>query len=408
MKAIIMAGGKGTRIRTINDEVPKPMIKIYGKPILEYQLISLSKQGIVDITIIVGYLGDKIVEYFGKGEKFGVNINYIKEETPLGTAGALYYLKDIINDDFIVVNGDIIFDIDVSRMYEYHKEKSAMVTLFTHPNDHPYDSSLIVTDTDGRIVEWISKENQRKIYKNRVNAGIHMFSQKIFQYLDVLGKKDMDRDLLQPLLEKEPIYAYDSPEYVKDMGTPERYHQVEDDIKKGLVNKRNLKTQQKAVFLDRDGVINKYVGYVTKPEQIELTEKICEKIIEYHKKGYLVIVITNQPVIARGDCTIEELESIHNYIETLLGKKGAYVDDIFYCPHHPHKGFDGEVIELKIDCDCRKPKPGLLLQAAKKYNINLEMSYMIGDSESDIQAGERAGCTAIWWDQIERYEIRPL
>ena len=104
------------------------------------------------------------------------------------------------------------------------------------------------------------------------------------------------------------------------------------------------------------------------------------------------IVITNQPVIARGEVTIPELQEIHNKMETLLGAEGAYLDDIYYCPHHPHKGYEGEVPELKIDCDCRKPKPGMLLKAAEDFNIDLTESWMIGDGENDVKAGKAAGC----------------
>ena len=108
--------------------------------------------------------------------------------------------------------------------------------------------------------------------------------------------------------------------------------------------------------------------------------------------GYLAIVVTNQPVIARGEVTVEQLQEIHNKMETLLGAEGAYLDAIYYCPHHPHKGYEGEVPELKIDCDCRKPKPGMLLKAAKDFNIDLSQSWMMGDGENDIKAGKAAGC----------------
>ena len=116
--------------------------------------------------------------------------------------------------------------------------------------------------------------------------------------------------------------------------------------------------------------------------------------------------MTNQPVIARGEVTFDELKNIHNKMETLLGNDGAYLDGIYYCPHHPHKGYEGEIPELKIDCDCRKPKPGMLLQASKDFNIDLNESWMIGDSDNDILAGENAGCkTARVTDEESLYDI---
>ena len=146
------------------------------------------------------------------------------------------------------------------------------------------------------------------------------------------------------------------------------------------------------IFLDRDGTINKYVGFLRNIDDFELLPTVAEAIKQINRSGYLAIVVTNQPVIARGEVTFAELNEIHNKMETLLGAEGAYLDGIYFCPHHPDSGFEGEVAELKIRCDCRKPKPGMLLQAAKDFNIDLTRSYMIGDGEHDRGAGEAAGC----------------
>ena len=206
------------------------------------------------------------------------------------------------------------------------------------------------------------------------------------------GKVDLDRQILKPLCGSGKMFCYDSPEYVKDMGTPERFHQVEADYKNGVVQAKNLHNKQKAIFLDRDGVINKHVGFLSQIDDFELIEGVSDAIRLINQSGYLAIVVTNQPVIARGEVTWDELHEIHRKMETLLGKDGAYIDGLYVCPHHPDKGFEGERPEYKFDCECRKPKPGLLLQAAQGFNIDLSLSYMIGDSESDIQAGHNAGC----------------
>lgn len=205
-------------------------------------------------------------------------------------------------------------------------------------------------------------------------------------------KVDLDRQLLKPLAGTGKMFCYDSPEYVKDMGTPERYDAVCEDYKAGRVSGKNLQNKQKAIFLDRDGTINKYVGFLRNINEFELLDGAADAIKKINASGYLAIVITNQPVIARGEVSFEELERIHNKMETLLGKKGAYLDAIYFCPHHPHKGYEGERPELKFDCDCRKPKPGMLLKAAQDFNIDLAQSWMIGDGENDIRAGQNAGC----------------
>lgn len=392
MKVVIMAGGKGTRIAEINADVPKPMITICGKPILQHQIECLEKQGLKDILLMIGHLGYQIEEYFGDGSEYGVKISYIKEDVPLGTAGALYYLKGIVEEDFLLINGDIIFDVDVKRFAQAHAENDGLATIFTHPNSHPYDSGVIVADVSGNVSRWLTKEEERLWYKNRVNAGLHMLSPEILEQFTEPKKTDLDRDILKPLISRRQLFVYDSPEYVKDMGTPERYYAVMRDIESGMVEQRNLSNKQKAIFLDRDGTINKYVGFLTDIKDMQLLDGTAEAIKRINESGYLAIVVTNQPVIARGEVSFEELEEIHNKMETLLGNEGAYLDDIFYCPHHPHKGYDGERPEYKIDCDCRKPKPGMLLQAAKKYNIDLQNSWMIGDGENDIEAGRNAGC----------------
>lgn len=392
MKIVIMAGGKGTRIAQVNATVPKPMIPIEGKPILEYQIETLKNQGYTDIILIVGHMGNVIQEYFGDGAEFGVQISYIIEEQPLGTAGALYFLKDEIKDDFLLLNGDIIFDVNIQKFLEYHCKQGTVATILTHPNSHPYDSGIIIADEKKRVINWLHKEDKRLWYKNRVNAGLHMLSPRIFDLFTEVKKCDLDRDILKPLIKDRELSVYDSPEYIKDMGTPDRYYAVIEDIKSGKVSAKNLKNKQKAIFLDRDGTINKYVGFLTDINEFELLDGVADAIQMINESGYLAIVVTNQPVIARGEVSVGELQEIHNKMETLLGQSGAYIDDIFYCPHHPHKGYEGERPEYKIECECRKPKPGMLFAAAEKYNIDLRESWMIGDGENDIEAGRNAGC----------------
>ena len=405
MKTVIMAGGKGTRIASVNAEVPKPMIPILGKPILEYQLECLRDQGYTDVVLVIGHLGHVVQNYFGDGSgispatgmPFGVNIEYVVETEPLGTAGALYLLKDRLNDDFLLLCGDVIFDIDVDRFYQFHKARGGVATLFTHPNSHPYDSGIIMADGAGRVTNWLHKEDPRQWYRNRVNAGLHFFSKRIFEQglFQELKKVDLDREVLKPLISTGELYVYDSPEYVKDMGTPDRFFAVSEDIKSGKVHSKNLSNAQKCVFLDRDGTLNKYVGFLRDIDELELLPCVAEAVRKINESGYLAIVVTNQPVIARGEVTVAQLQEIHNKLETLLGQEGAYVDAIYYCPHHPHKGYEGEIPELKIECDCRKPKAGMLLQAAREFNIDLASSFMVGDSESDAQCAINASCTPV-------------
>lgn len=401
MKTVIMAGGKGTRITSIASDIPKPMIKIEGMPVLEREIECLRVQGFTDIIITVSHLGNIIMDYFGDGSKvspvtgkpFGVKIEYYFEEQPLGNAGALFKIKDKLTDDFLLLNADSLFDIDFNRFVAYHREKGGLVTLFTHPNSHPYDSGLIIADESGAVISWLAKEDERpKYYRNRVNAGLHIISPEILEQNISTPKIDLDRQLLKPLANTGKMFVYDSPEYVKDMGTPDRFYSVCEDVRNGKVSARNLRNKQKAIFLDRDGTINKYVGFLRNIDDFELENGVVEAIKLINKSGYLAIVVTNQPVIARGEVSLTELQDIHNKMETLLGLEGAYLDGIYFCPHHPHKGYEGERPEYKIDCQCRKPKPGMLLKAAEDFNIDLSKSWMIGDGENDVVCGKNAGC----------------
>ncbi len=404
MKTVIMAGGKGTRIQSVVSDIPKPMIKIGKIPVLEYEIKNLVKQGFTDIIITVSHLGHIIKEYFGDGSFWGANITYYEEEYPLGNGGALFFLRRQLDSDFLLLNADVVFDVDFHRFVKFHKEKGGLVTLFTHPNSHPYDSGLIIADENGKVKKWLAKEEERpKYYKNLVNAGLHIINPAVLDMVDVGNiysrkteviseKIDLDRQILKPLVQMGQVFSYNSPEYVKDMGTPDRLQVVEKDFLTGRIKAKNLRNKQRAIFLDRDGTINIYKGFLRNIHDFELIQGIGDAIQRINEQGYLAIVVTNQPVIARGELSKEELEEIHNRMETELGREGAYLDGIYVCPHHPDKGYEGEVAELKFDCACRKPKPGMLLRAAKDFNINLEESWMVGDSESDIKAGRAAGC----------------
>lgn len=423
MKTIIMAGGKGTRISELFPDIPKPMIPIknkdgISKPVLEWEISSLRDQGFTDIILTVSHMADKIMDYFGDGSKLEVDIRYFVEETPLGNAGALFKLRDKLGSEpFLLLNADSIFDIDFNRIVDYHMQKKAesggLVTLFTHPNSHPYDSGLIIADENGAVSSWLTKEDDRPLYyKNRVNAGLHVIDPEVLdmtitrtgldpQKIGAEGndgkiiKVDLDRQILKPLCGTGTMYCYDSPEYVRNMGTPERFHSVQQEFEIGVVESKNLKNKQKAIFIDRDGTINKYVGFLRNIDEFELIEGVAEAIKKIKSSEYLAIVITNQPVIARGEVSVSELNEIHMKLETELGKQGAFIDALYYCPHHPDKGFEGEIAELKFDCECRKPKPGLILQSSRDFNIDIANSWMIGDGKNDVGCGKNAGCKTV-------------
>lgn len=408
MKIVIIAGGKGTRIASIANEIPKAMIPVNGKPVIEYQVELAKRYRFVEFIFIIGYLGEQIEEYFEDGSKWGVNISYYKETQALGTAGALAYLKQDLQEDFFVFYGDTVMDIDMERMLSFHQKNNSDATLFVHPNDHPYDSDIVEVDDTGLITKICNKPHPEGfISRNLVNAALFIFSPNVLEFIAPGIKSHLEKDILPQCLEAGlKLYGYISPEYIKDMGTPGRFQKVCDDVISGKVAKLNWKYARPAVFLDRDGVITKEVDLLHAVDELELIEGADEAVKYINEKGYLAIIVTNQPVIARNLCTLDELNFIHAKLETLLGEKHAYVHAIYFCPHHPDGGFPEERKEYKIKCDCRKPAPGMLLNAVKDWNIDISNSIMIGDRESDVLAGENAGVkTAVKIEQNKPYAL---
>ncbi|MBR0189841.1 MAG: HAD-IIIA family hydrolase, partial [Clostridia bacterium] len=325
VKALILAGGKGTRLAELTKNlIPKPMVEIDGKPILERAVMQLKRYGVTDIFMSVGFLNEKIRDYFGNGEKFGVKIEYIVEDEPLGSGGALFFVKDKINSDLIVCPGDVIFDVNFNKLVNYHRKKNALITLFAHPNIHPYDSDLIMTDNEMRVTEINKKNSERNFfYKNLVNAGIFVLSPDTLSFFKELKAVNMEHDFVSSFIEGGRVFAYKSAEYVKDVGTVERFAAAEKDLKNGVVAAKNSENKQKAIFLDRDGTINKYKGFITDINDVELLPFVSDAIKKINASGYLAIIVSNQPVIARGECTFDQVNAMFDKIETLLGKSGA-------------------------------------------------------------------------------------
>ena len=405
MQLVIIAGGKGTRLGL--KDIPKPMVEIGGVPLLEHQINLAKEYGIKDIFILSGHLANVTVDYFKDGKDFGVNITHVIEPYPLGTAGSLKMLEHLIHGRFMVFYGDIVMNFDLERFIDFDKKFDSIGTTLVHPNDHPYDSDLVEINRDYKVVSFIPKpHDDGKKYRNLVNAAVYIFSPEIFKYIEFGKSQDFGKHILPKVVNvNETLMAYSTPEYIKDMGTGDRLVNVSIDLLSGKVANLNLKNRRKSIFLDRDGTLNYDLGNNQDINNFKLIEGTSDAVKKINKSKFLSIVITNQPAIAKGFITDEGLENIHKKMETLLGNDNAYVNAIYYCPHHPEKGFEGEIPHLKIECSCRKPKPGMILQAAQDFNIDLNSSYMIGDTFRDMQAGNNAGLTTVLVNSTENYDF---
>ena len=397
MQVVILAGGKGTRMGNLTQQVPKPMLPLAGKPILEHQIELARRYGHTDIVLLTGHLGNVIEEYFGDGARWGVRLRYCREPSPLGTAGAVKEVEAWLDGDFLVFYGDVMMDVDLQRLAAFHAAKTALATLVVHPNGHPYDSDLLEIDLDGRIVAFHPKPRPADEYhRNLVNAALYVVSPKLLHHVVRGRNADLAGNVFPELVRSgQPLFGYTSPEYIMDIGTIERMGQVDRDIVSGKVPRLNLKNARPAVFLDRDGVLNVEVDHVRSAEALQLLPGAVEAVRRINRSDCLAVVVSNQPAVAKGFLTEGELDRIHARLETLLGAEHAYLDRIYSCPHHPDRGFPGERPEYKGPCGCRKPEPGMILAAARELNVDLARSFVVGDRTADIQAGWRAGCKTV-------------
>ncbi len=398
MRAVILAGGKGSRLATRSHGLPKPLVQVNGKTLLEHQLELLARNGVEQVTVLCGYGAVSIREFCGDGARWGLSLKCIDEPVPRGTAGAVIAALDQLPDEFLVLYGDTMLNVDLRRFYAAHTASQAAATLFLHPNSHPQDSDLVESDESGRVIAIHGYPHPLgALLPNQVNAALYVLHASALRNFAIPETPlDFAKHVFPELLRKNvPLHGYRSGEYIKDAGTPERLDQVEADLRSGAVARGSLDVRRPAIFLDRDGTINEEVSYISQPEQLKLIPGAAEAIRMLRAAGYRIAVITNQPVIARGDCSTGDLLRIHDHMEMELSREGAFLDGIYYCPHHPDKGFAGERTELKFDCDCRKPGDGMVRQAERELNIDLSTSWLIGDRTGDMQTAHNCGVRSV-------------
>ena len=411
-EAVVLAGGFGSRLeKIIGKNLPKPMALISNRPLLEWILMSLKDNGIKSVLLLLHHHHDVIQDYFKDGKAYGLNITYSIEEKPRGTAGAIFDNLHLLQDQFYIIYGDTFFDIDLNSFKKFKKKDDQMIS-FIHPSSHPEDSDLVKINTENKITKIFRLKNETSEYhRNLTNAALYFTEKSAFKSKNLLsnGIVDISKDLIPKLIDdNQSIRGYISSEYIKDMGTPKRYETVNNHTSKGIHKLLSKKVKRKCIFLDRDGIINFERGHLSDIDQFSLRPEIIEILKCINNSGFLSIVVTNQPVIARGELDIKGLTNIHNKMEMELGFKNVYLDAIYYCPHHPDSGYEGEVKELKIDCDCRKPKPGLINQAVQDFNIDVNSSWLIGDNIRDVEAAIAAGVNPILLNEGNKIDISDI
>lgn len=399
-QVVILAGGKGTRLKERLGNLPKPLIDVCGTPLLEHQILLAKRYGFDRVLVLVNHKAQQIVDFCESRGNWGIAVECIDDQVPLGTAGAVLSVLDRLEEQFLVMYGDTMLEVDLKRFCEAHERLPTVgATLFLHPNDHPHDSDLVEMTESGAITQFHPYPHQAdKYYPNLVNAALYCLSRAaLLAYRrDSQTELDFGKHLFPQMIRDGALLSgYNSPEYIKDCGTPERIDKVRVDFNSGKIAKASLANKQAAIFLDRDGTLIEDVNHLSALEQVRLLEGAASAVRRFNREGYKTCVVTNQPVVARGDCTFAELTQIHNKLETLLGHEAAFLDRIYYCPHHPDKGFVGERTDLKIVCQCRKPSTGMIDRAVVELNIDLAKSWLIGDTSTDVATAKRSGLKSI-------------
>lgn len=403
---VVVAGGRGERLARVTGGLPKALVPVGGKPVLAHQLALARAHGMRRATIFAGFAAARVVAFANAAQTPDLAVDVRIEERPLGSAGALLAALDALPEHFIVVYGDVMLAVDLERMARAHLDCNADVTALVHPNDHPHDSDLLETDAAG----WVRAVHPYPhpagcTFGNLVNAAVYVVRRDALRPFAArtrcaeeagAGQCDFARDVLHGLVASGGrVLGYRSAEYAKDMGTPERLGRVEADWHAGRIARDDGGAGHPAVLLDRDGTLNVDRGFIRRADDIELVPGAGAALRALRAGGFRLAILTNQPVVARGEASESDVAAIHRCLEWKLGEEGAYVDGVYVCPHHPDRGFHGERPELKFPCGCRKPETGLFEAARRELRIDPARSWMIGDTTRDIEMARRAGLRSV-------------
>ena len=391
----ILAGGLGTRIESVSNQKPKSLMIVNGKTILEQQIEILKNNGVGEIHLLLGYRAQQIIDFVKSLPRIpNITFNCHIDESPLGTGGALLQFLKRSPEIIGVSHGDLYIDTDISQFITEVINSECDWGQIVHPSNHIFDSDIVVTSENKQIIRYVLKPHGTNLkFRNLTNAGIYFFktkfinaATKIFENVDYTF--DLDRDLLPRLLEFGlKGYSYEDTGTCMDVGTPERINKFDSWLKSNPFRGK----VRPMVFIDRDGVINKDTGWISSINDFKMYSDVPSSIAKLNNLGVRVVIVTNQPVVARGDISLDALSKIHIYFESLLAENSAFVDGIYFCPHHPASGFPNEIVSLKGNCFCRKPEIGLFLEALEKFPTDLNSTFIIGDSWRDKKAAQKLG-----------------
>ena len=372
-QAIILAGGIGTRLRPLTYKIPKPMITLNNKPFLEYLIELLKENGIKEIILLLGYLPDKIKEYFGDGSNFGIKIRYSVGDVSFETGKRIKNAEELLDDNFLLMYCDNYWSLNLKKLVKYHDNHNVLATVTIYTNKDNFTKNNMKVDDQGYVILYDKSRQEENL--SGVDIGFFIINKKVLELMPDTNFS-FEKEILSELIKKNQLAGY---------LTDHRYYSI-GKIERLPITEKFLQPK-KVIFLDRDGVINKKApkaDYVKNWDEFEFLPGSIEAISLLTKSGYDIYIISNQAGIARGIMTENDLKKIHQNMTDEIEKKEGKILGIYYCPH----GWDER-------CECRKPKPGMFFQAAREHYIDLTKAIFIGDDERDVEAGESAGVKTI-------------
>lgn len=387
LAVVVLAGGKGTR--SADPSKAKLAQLIHGASLMEWHLRLLKNTEVSEVVVVAGHAGNQVDALCSSLDSTKFKIKVLHEKEQKGTINALKFAADNTNaTEFLVILGDILMSLDVPKMLATWRQSGKSVAVVVHPSTHPGDSDAVFTSFDGEVKVG-PKKTSRVNVPNMSSAGLFAITRSgLERYVDC---RDFGSDVLPAAGAKHDLFAFVTSHYLKDTGTPDRLMAAQADVESGAFERRGALSHRRALFLDRDGVVNPAIPEVYDPDEYTVMPGVADAIREANKTGIPVFIVTNQPGIAKGFMTQSQHEAIRARMDAILGAQGAFVDDYAYCPHHPETGFAGEIPELKIVCECRKPAPGLALQLSEAHAIDLGNSVMVGDTRMDAGLAKATG-----------------
>lgn len=374
-QAIILAGGKGERLLPLTKDKPKPMVDVLGRPFISYLIDNLKDNGIEEVVLLTGYLHEKLEDYLGDGDKFGIRVKYSHGKLEDDTAVRLKNARSLLNENFLLVYGDNYWPMSLQKMTDFYESKNVLASVTVYKNTDSgseYGPESEIKVSGEGMVEVYDRERKSNGLQG-VIIGFYLMNKKAIDFIPE-GNAHIERDLIPRLIEQGKLAAF---------RTDHPYYPITNI--QWLKHAENFFKLKKVIFLDRDGVINKKIenNYVKSWKEFEFLPGSIEALAHLTFRGFDIFIITNQRGVALGTMTDQNLSDIHNNMKERLASAGVSIKGIYHCPHD--KGV----------CDCRKPKAGMLYRAARDHYLDLTKVIFIGDSESDIIAGKAAGCRTI-------------